>query len=58
MINPKLVSDEISIALLEQGIGSFDVLQESLASVVLCRLDEQVNLEFLSKVIGIWFAEF
>uniref|UniRef100_A0A0M3HZP7 Ovule protein n=1 Tax=Ascaris lumbricoides TaxID=6252 RepID=A0A0M3HZP7_ASCLU len=34
--------DEISIQLLEEGVGSFDVLQRSLPSIVLCRVEKLV----------------
>jgi hypothetical protein len=36
--------DEISIALLEQGIGEFEILQTSLPSVVLAKCDKIVRL--------------
>ncbi|VDM42818.1 unnamed protein product [Toxocara canis] len=50
------VADEISIQLLEEGVGSFDVLQRSLPSIVLCRLeklDDECTPERLLKMFRI-----
>lgn len=48
-------SEEISIPLLEKGIGSFDVLQQSLRSVALCRIDEAVRMSLLQFLHTITF---
>ncbi|KHN76671.1 Zinc finger protein DZIP1 [Toxocara canis] len=52
----RIAGYEISIQLLEEGVGSFDVLQRSLPSIVLCRLeklDDECTPERLLKMFRI-----
>ncbi|VDK68343.1 unnamed protein product [Onchocerca ochengi] len=49
-------ADEISLSLLEEGIGSYDVLQKALPSVVLSKIDQtddDCTVERLLKVFRI-----